>query len=191
MATAIRMPCSTPITGQSSRSSIRPDCGAAPTGGWLAVGAGLGARQPERYSLFAPGLPACPPEAVTPYRVHERCLERFRVGRVLFAGDAAHLVNPIGGLGLTGGSADCSSLADALCAVIEGRRDQQVLDAWAAQVGGNPGDHRADGAGTAGAVRARSRTSAADRARLRSSAPIGTRHALRYSACFGSSAGMC
>jgi 2-polyprenyl-6-methoxyphenol hydroxylase-like FAD-dependent oxidoreductase len=52
---------------------------------------------------------------------------------VLFAGDAAHLVNPIGGLGLTGGLLDCMSLADALLAVIEGRCDQQVLDAWAAE----------------------------------------------------------
>jgi 2-polyprenyl-6-methoxyphenol hydroxylase-like FAD-dependent oxidoreductase len=90
-------------------------------------------RQPERYALFAPGLPACRLEAITPYRVHERCLEQFRVGRVLFAGDAAHLVNPIGGLGLTGGLLDCTSLADALLAVIEGRCDQHVLDAWAAE----------------------------------------------------------
>jgi 2-polyprenyl-6-methoxyphenol hydroxylase-like FAD-dependent oxidoreductase len=90
-------------------------------------------RQPERYALFAPDLPACRLEAITPYRVHERCLEHFRVGRVLFAGDAAHLVNPIGGLGLTGGLLDCMSLADALLAVIEGRCAQHVLDAWAAE----------------------------------------------------------
>jgi 2-polyprenyl-6-methoxyphenol hydroxylase-like FAD-dependent oxidoreductase len=90
-------------------------------------------RQPERYALFAPGLAACEPEVVSPYRVHERCLEQFRVGRVLFAGDAAHLVNPIGGLGLTGGLLDCTSLADALLAVIEGRCDQHVLDEWAAE----------------------------------------------------------
>jgi 2-polyprenyl-6-methoxyphenol hydroxylase-like FAD-dependent oxidoreductase len=90
-------------------------------------------RQPERYALFATNLAACGPQAVTPYRVHERCLEQFRAGRVLFAGDAAHLVNPIGGLGLTGGLLDCMSLADALLAVIEGRCDQQVLDAWAAE----------------------------------------------------------
>jgi 2-polyprenyl-6-methoxyphenol hydroxylase-like FAD-dependent oxidoreductase len=90
-------------------------------------------RQPERYALFAPGLSACRPEAMSPYRVHERCLAQFRVGRVLFAGDAAHLVNPIGGLGLTGGLLDCTSLADVLLAVIEGRCDQRVLDAWAAE----------------------------------------------------------
>jgi 2-polyprenyl-6-methoxyphenol hydroxylase-like FAD-dependent oxidoreductase len=89
------------------------------------------ARQPERYALFAPGLASCRPEALSPYRVHERCLDSFRAGRVLFAGDAAHLVNPIGGLGLTGGLLDCISLADALLAVIAGRCDQRLLDAWA------------------------------------------------------------
>ncbi|MBX5459843.1 MAG: FAD-dependent monooxygenase [Steroidobacteraceae bacterium] len=86
---------------------------------------------PERYALFAPGLADCTPEAVSPYRVHDRCLETFRIGRVLMAGDAAHLINPIGGLGLTGGLLDALSLADALIAVIEGRRREHVLDAWA------------------------------------------------------------
>lgn len=86
---------------------------------------------PERYALFAPGLADCTPEAVSPYRVHDRCLETFRIGRVLMAGDAAHLINPIGGLGLTGGLLDALSLADALIAVIEGRRREEVLDAWA------------------------------------------------------------
>ncbi len=89
--------------------------------------------QPERYALFAPDLAACQAEAVAPYRVHERCLEQFRVGRVLFAGDAAHLLNPIGGLGLTGGLLDSCSLADALLAVIEGRCHEDRLDAWAAE----------------------------------------------------------
>jgi 2-polyprenyl-6-methoxyphenol hydroxylase-like FAD-dependent oxidoreductase len=86
---------------------------------------------PERYALFHPDLPACTPEAVSPYRVHDRCTERFRIGRVLMAGDAAHLVNPIGGLGLTGGILDAVPLGRALAEVIAGRRDDRVLDAWA------------------------------------------------------------
>jgi 2-polyprenyl-6-methoxyphenol hydroxylase-like FAD-dependent oxidoreductase len=90
-------------------------------------------RQPERYALFAPGLSQQRPEVVSPYRVHERCLESFRAGRVLFAGDAAHLVNPIGGLGLTGGLLDCLALTDALLAVMAGRLAERVLDAWAAE----------------------------------------------------------
>jgi 4-nitrocatechol/4-nitrophenol 4-monooxygenase len=86
---------------------------------------------PERYALFAPGLRDCAPEAVSPYRVHDRCIDSFRVGRVLLAGDAAHVVNPIGGLGLTGGLLDAAPLSAALIAVIHGHRRPDVLDAWA------------------------------------------------------------
>ncbi len=88
-------------------------------------------RLPERYALFHPELPAHTPEALSPYRVHDRCTERFRVGRVLLAGDAAHVINPIGGLGLTGGLLDAVPLGRALAEVIAGRRDARVLDAWA------------------------------------------------------------
>lgn len=88
---------------------------------------------PERYALFAPGLAETRPAAVNPYRVHDRCAETFRVGRALLAGDAAHLVNPIGGLGLTGGLLDAFPLSEALIAVIEGREPPSCLDAWAAE----------------------------------------------------------
>ncbi len=88
---------------------------------------------PEVYALIAPGLGDCAPEAVSPYRVHDRCVSRMRLGRVLLAGDAAHVVNPIGGLGLTGGMLDAVPLAEALVAVIEGRRSERVLDAYAAE----------------------------------------------------------
>ena len=90
-------------------------------------------RVQERYALFAPGLSDCTAEAVTPYRVHNRCTERFRVGRVLLAGDAAHIVNPIGGWGLTGGILDAVPLAQSLAAVIHGQRSERVLDAYAAE----------------------------------------------------------
>jgi 2-polyprenyl-6-methoxyphenol hydroxylase-like FAD-dependent oxidoreductase len=86
---------------------------------------------PERYALFAAGLRDCAPEAVSPYRVHDRCIDSFRVGRVLLAGDAAHVINPIGGLGLTGGLLDAIPLSSALIAVIHGNRAPEVLDAWA------------------------------------------------------------
>ena len=89
------------------------------------------ARLPQRYALFAPNLGDCKPVAVSPYRVHDRCVDKFRVGRVLLAGDAAHLINPIGGLGLTGGLLDAIALGDALIAVIAGHRREDVLDAWA------------------------------------------------------------
>ena len=90
-------------------------------------------RLPERYARLVPALADRVPEAVSPYRVHERCAERFRVGRVLLAGDAAHVNNPIGGLGLTCGLLDAIPLGDALGAVIDGRRKDGVLDDYAAE----------------------------------------------------------
>lgn len=48
------------------------------------------------------------------YRVHQRVAERFRVDRVLLAGDAAHVNNPIGGLGLNCGIHDAVALVSAL-----------------------------------------------------------------------------
>lgn len=68
-----------------------------------------------------------------PYRMHQRCVDNFRVGRVLLAGDAAHVTNPVGGLGLSGGFMDAYVLSDALAAVIQGRANDVVLDFYAAR----------------------------------------------------------
>jgi 3-(3-hydroxy-phenyl)propionate hydroxylase/6-hydroxy-3-succinoylpyridine 3-monooxygenase len=67
------------------------------------------------------------------YRMHQRAADTFRIGRVLLAGDAAHITNPIGGLGLTGGFLDSFALSEALAAVIEGTAADSVLDAYAEQ----------------------------------------------------------
>jgi len=66
----------------------------------------------------------------SPYRMHQRAAERFRVGRVLLAGDAAHVTNPTGGLGLTSGLFDAYVLHEALAAVIKGEIDDSVLDRY-------------------------------------------------------------
>ena len=50
----------------------------------------------------------------SPYKLNQRCAKTFRDGPVLLAGDAAHLCNPFGGLGLTGGILDAGCLADTL-----------------------------------------------------------------------------
>ena len=69
---------------------------------------------------------------IAPYRVHERCVDRFRVGRVCLAGDAAHLNPPSGGMGMNGGIHDAMNLAEKLEAVIGGASDE-LLDVYARQ----------------------------------------------------------
>ena len=50
------------------------------------------------------------------YRIHQRVVARYRVGRVLLAGDAAHINSPSGGMGMNGGVHDAFNLADKLAA---------------------------------------------------------------------------
>lgn len=72
-------------------------------------------------------------EAFAPFRVHERSAASFRAGRILLAGDAAHVCNPYGGLGLTSGLLDADLLGDALPAVIKRAADDDLLDRYAAE----------------------------------------------------------
>src|SRR6266581_4071595 len=51
------------------------------------------------------------------YAVHQRVAATFNKGRVLLAGDSAHVNNPIGGMGMNGGIHDAINLADKLAAV--------------------------------------------------------------------------
>ncbi len=48
------------------------------------------------------------------YNVHQRVAQRFRAGRVFLCGDAAHVNNPIGGLGLNSGIHEAWHLATLL-----------------------------------------------------------------------------
>ncbi|KEF56921.1 uncharacterized protein A1O9_07111, partial [Exophiala aquamarina CBS 119918] len=66
----------------------------------------------------------------SPFIMHQRCVERMQVGRVLLAGDAAHLCNPMGGLGLTGGLADVGSLVDCIRGIHEGRASLKILEVY-------------------------------------------------------------
>jgi len=67
---------------------------------------------------------------ISPYKIHQRCAEKFRVGRFLLVADAAHLCNPFGGLGLTGGMVDAGNLADCLIGLAEGIADEDILDKY-------------------------------------------------------------
>ena len=56
----------------------------------------------------------------TIYRVHQRVADRFLVGRVVLMGDAAHINNPLGGMGMNGGIHDAVLLGGSLAAVLRG-----------------------------------------------------------------------
>jgi 3-(3-hydroxy-phenyl)propionate hydroxylase len=63
------------------------------------------------------------------YHVHQKVASTFRHGRVLLAGDAAHINNPLGGMGMNGGIQDAFNLADKL-AQIYARADDRLLDRY-------------------------------------------------------------
>lgn len=64
------------------------------------------------------------------YVTHQRVASAFRKGRVLLAGDAAHLNNPIGGMGLNGGIHDAMNLTEKLIRVWRKRGDFSALDRY-------------------------------------------------------------
>lgn len=91
------------------------------------------AHQPAKYERMLPGNPK-PGDYkllnVGPYRIHQRCSDAFHVGRICLAADAAHLCNPFGGLGLTGGLVDVGGLAECLEGIARGQADDNILDKY-------------------------------------------------------------
>ena len=67
---------------------------------------------------------------VTAYRFHQRLVDRYRVGRVLLAGDAAHLLSPFGARGLNSGAADAENLAWKLPLVLNGSAPDRLLESY-------------------------------------------------------------
>ncbi len=69
----------------------------------------------------------------TLYKVHQRVAKEFRRGRVLLAGDSAHINNPLGGMGMNGGVHDAFNLSEKLLAVIQQGQDVGLLDRYERQ----------------------------------------------------------
>jgi len=64
------------------------------------------------------------------YKVHTRHVDRFSVGRVFMAGDAAHIHSPAGGQGMNTGIQDGYDLAWKLAYVIKGKASPKLLDTY-------------------------------------------------------------
>lgn len=68
---------------------------------------------------------------VTLYQVHRKVAATFRVGSMFLVGDAAHVNNPLGGMGMNSGIHDGLLLADVLLAADAGTGSDAALDEWA------------------------------------------------------------
>ncbi|GGP74003.1 FAD-dependent monooxygenase [Saccharothrix coeruleofusca] len=64
------------------------------------------------------------------FRIHRRLAETYRRGRVLLAGDAAHIHSPFGGQGMNTGLGDAENLAWRLALVSSGRAGERLLDGY-------------------------------------------------------------
>jgi 3-(3-hydroxy-phenyl)propionate hydroxylase len=65
---------------------------------------------------------------ITLYKVHQRVAKTFKLGRAFLVGDAAHINNPLGGMGMNGGIHDAVNLATRLAAVWREKAPEAELD---------------------------------------------------------------
>ena len=83
--------------------------------------------------IFRRVLNSCDPiETIhrTIYRVHQRVVNKMRYGRIMLAGDSAHLNNPLGGFGMNGGLHDAWNLAEKLDGIINHKKDEDLLNLY-------------------------------------------------------------
>ncbi|MAI82500.1 MAG: monooxygenase [Gammaproteobacteria bacterium] len=83
--------------------------------------------------IFTRVLNSCDPiETIhrTIYRVHQRVVNKMRYGRIMLAGDSAHLNNPLGGFGMNGGLHDAWNLAEKLDGIINQKNDEDLLNLY-------------------------------------------------------------
>jgi 2-polyprenyl-6-methoxyphenol hydroxylase-like FAD-dependent oxidoreductase len=64
------------------------------------------------------------------YRLHHRCVDKFRVGNCFLAGDAAHIHSPAGGQGMNTGLQDAYNLSWKLAMVLQGHTTENLLDTY-------------------------------------------------------------
>ncbi|MBT3786844.1 MAG: FAD-dependent monooxygenase [Alphaproteobacteria bacterium] len=69
----------------------------------------------------------------TLYNIHQRVAKQYRVGNVLIAGDAAHLNNPLGGMGMNGGLHDVFNLCPKMIDIIQNGASEDLLDLYERQ----------------------------------------------------------
>ncbi|MGW4648522.1 FAD-dependent monooxygenase [Kitasatospora sp. NPDC004289] len=68
--------------------------------------------------------------SILPWQVRGALADRFRDGRVFLAGDAAHVIPPVGAFGMNTGAADAHNLAWKLAHVLGGQAGEALLDSY-------------------------------------------------------------
>ncbi|MFI9761609.1 FAD-dependent oxidoreductase [Streptomyces sp. NPDC051963] len=91
------------------------------------------ARVEQRLQKFLPKTGSYDVEYRNVYPVNQRVAASFRQGRILLAGDSAHVNNPIGGMGMNGGIHDAINLTEKLAKVIAGEGGDDLLDLYSRQ----------------------------------------------------------
>ena len=69
----------------------------------------------------------------TLYNIHQRVAKNYRKGNVLIAGDAAHLNNPLGGMGMNGGLHDVFNLCPKIIDILQNDASEDLLDLYERQ----------------------------------------------------------
>jgi 2-polyprenyl-6-methoxyphenol hydroxylase-like FAD-dependent oxidoreductase len=82
---------------------------------------------------YSPGVTFADVENPTRFSCHSKVATRYRSGRALLAGDAAHLCSPTQGHGMNTGLQDAANLAWKLALVYEGAADADLLDSYEAE----------------------------------------------------------
>ncbi|GAA0621477.1 FAD-binding monooxygenase [Kribbella sandramycini] len=90
------------------------------------------ARVEQRLQKFLPQDGEYHVEYRNVYGVNQRVAATFRRGRILLAGDSAHVNNPIGGMGMNGGIHDAINLTEKLAKVLAGA-SADLLDLYSRQ----------------------------------------------------------
>ncbi|MDW4905897.1 FAD-dependent monooxygenase [Streptomyces sp. ADMS] len=85
-----------------------------------------------RTAVGVPGLPVTVLSTL-PWEMAALVAERYAEGRVFLAGDAAHVIPPVGGYGANTGIQDAHNLAWKLAAVLDGRAGGALLDSYDAE----------------------------------------------------------
>ncbi len=83
--------------------------------------------------LGPPGTKLSDPRWMTWFRIHRRCINKYRDRRVFLAGDAAHIHSPAGGQGMNTGIQDAYNLAWKLAHVVRGNAPESLLNSYEAE----------------------------------------------------------